>query len=49
MLKINDIKCVEDYINFEHHTGSYKFLSHESLGIVQLQENSSFLQNEKDP
>ena len=39
-------KCVEDYVNFEHHTGSSKFLSHESLGVVQLQENSSFLENE---
>ena len=39
-------KCVEDYINFEHHTGSSKFLSHESLGVVQLQENSTFLENE---
>ena len=39
-------KCFEDYINFEHHTGSSEFLSHESLAVVQSQENSSFLQNE---
>ena len=39
-------KNMEDYADFEQHTGSSKFLSHESLGVVQQQENSTFLQNE---
>ena len=37
---------MEDYSSFEQNTGIAKFLSHESLGVVQLQENCTFLYDE---
>ena len=37
---------MEDYCTFEQNTGISKFLSHESLGVVQLQENCTFLNDE---
>ena len=37
---------LEDYSSFEQNTGIAKFLSHESLGVVQLQENCTFLNDE---
>lgn len=38
-------KNMEDYAYFEQHAGSSKFLTDESLGVVQQQENFTFLQN----